>query len=289
MSISLAMGIIAIVNLAIGYAMALVIESHEQGTASAPQTPLDAALPIHDSPTQACGPDPGSICASEPVAGTPAADKPDAPSEAEVAIPTEDANASAEQLLEATTALANELNQFANTVQAPAEPRALLGDAAQLETAIHDWWHNDPGRSRPICVGQIEIDHLSQLTSKLGAASMGSLAKQIERLVLSMLRRDDLVASLGRSRFLAVLPDVNAAAAAQLLEALRARVDSSAFATEDGPIQITLSAAATQARNDDDVEILLTRSAVALREACGAGRNRVACDDGISVTLVESK
>jgi diguanylate cyclase (GGDEF)-like protein len=287
MSISLALGIVAIINLAIGYALALMIESPQQVTTVTPMMPPEVPTPIQvaqpqvndpasvatctdDPPTESTMNEPGKSIATEPIA------------------PAADANDCAEKLLASTTALVEEIHEFAKPEPESAEPRAMLGDAGQLEAAIHEWWHNDPERARPICIGQIEIDNLRQLTSRLDAASLGSLTKQMERLVLSTLRRDDLVASLGRSRFLAVMPNVNATTAAQILEKLRARVENFEFGTEVGPIRATLSAAAAQSRNDDDVETLLTRSAAALREASNAGRNRVACHDGNTVTFAVS-
>jgi diguanylate cyclase (GGDEF)-like protein len=296
MSLSLAMGIIAIVNLAIGYALALMVESHQPVAANALQMPSDVPSPEFQSPQEETDPVAVSRYGNDPVpeaavaavrSGASIAVEPAA--ELEPAAPAEDANDCAEQLLASTTALAEELHQFARPEAAPVEPRAMLGDSGQLETALHEWWHDDPERLRPICVGQIEIDNLRQLTSQLDSASLGSVTHQIKRLILSTLRREDHVASLGRSRFLAVMPDVDGSTAAQLLEALRARVESAELVTQGGPIRATITAAAAQARNDDDVETLLARSASALREASGAGRNRVACDDGNAVTIVSDR
>lgn len=317
MPISLALGIVAIVNLAIGYVLALLIESGRQSPIH--ELPMSTAMPVENLPppavsdTEVSQNNADDLLATAPVADH---DHSTDPSDHNVAgeAPSAEAVSSAEDLLASAKALSDEVQQFAKRIDnaivpeaagtpaatttadlepssstpesPPVEPQATLATPAQLETAFHQWREADSESNQPLCVGQIEIDAMPQLTARYDVASIGSMAKQIEQLALGTLRANDLIAPLGRSRFLTIMPDVSGAAAGQLLESLRRRVEQTEFVTEGGPIRATLSASATQARSDESMETLLARSAAALREACKEGRNRVAFDDGETVKMV---
>src|SRR5690606_26715762 len=131
-----------------------------------------------------------------------------------------------------------------------------------LESAIHDWWKSHA--DEPLCVAQIEIDNLRQLSAEFDPALIGSLAQQIEAQVLHTLRYDDLVASLGRARFLAVFPGARGDVAAELLDDLRRRLASTNFVHNGREIRATLTAGVAQANGPEPLEGFLARAAEAL-------------------------
>ena len=136
-------------------------------------------------------------------------------------------------------------------------------------------------------MGQLEIDNLRQLTAELGASVAGNLAKQIEARVLHTLRRGDMVASLGRSRFLLLFPNADGKTAAGLVDQLRRRLEATEFLQADRAVRTTLTGGVAQATADESVESFLARAAEALAESRTRGRNRVVWHDGSSALLVE--
>lgn len=162
----------------------------------------------------------------------------------------------------------------------PRQPRATLLDAAQLEATLNDWWQNDPSHTQPLCVAQIEIDNLRQLTADCGTLVAGNISRQLENLLLAVLRRDDALTTLGRSRFLAILPGVDAQAGAKLIEEARAQIESLEFVQSGRALLTTITGAVAQTSANESQEQLLARAAKALADARAAGRNRVAWHDG---------
>ena len=340
MSLTITIGIVAVVNLAIGYALALLVEgehgvvgvSEDGRTIPAPATPAEA--PVEATATQ---PEPPSSVAEPTPANFPpsvscatgagsaglpleeALAKPVAPlkTPAEQAAlngdPTEKVAVeqppsvdktivNCERWLDAADVLLQEERELrpasdassspaageqAAASESPLKPRATLADASQLEAAITGWWQNDPHRTRPISVGQIEIDNFRHLTAELGIAVAGNLAQQIEARVLNALRRDDLVASLGRARFLVLFFNSDGAASAEWLDQLRSRLEATDFIHGEQTIRTTLTGGIAQATADESLESFLARAADALAEARAKGRNRVAWHNGATAVFIE--
>jgi diguanylate cyclase (GGDEF)-like protein len=134
----------------------------------------------------------------------------------------------------------------------------------------------------------MEIDNIKQLTVDHGAAAVGNLARQVERLVLATLRRDDLVTSLGRSRFLVVFPNLDGTSAAAMLEELRVRLEATEFVHDGVKLRTSMTAAVAQAISSESVDKFLSRAAAALADARNAGRNCVAWHDGARLEIIET-
>lgn len=348
MSLPMALGIVAVVNLMIGYALATWIDSQESGyltSADFEPTPAEAIssisatnLTAEPSVAESASEDAAATPEVEPVLDSisttdtaaksrgwasslesfrsvlptsetsaeslPAAAITDTKLETGLLVETADAsNPDAANVSEPVETSETTVARCENLFEAAHDylrqeqddpdaglslnPRAMLADAGQLEMAITSAWENDPERLRPLCVGQMEIDNLRQLTVDHGAAAVGNLSRQIERLVLSTLRRDDLVTSLGRSRFLVVFPNLDGTAAAAMLEQLRGRLEVTDFVHEDASIRTTMTAAVAQATRDESVDKFLSRAASTLVEGRNAGRNRVALHDGKNLEILE--
>jgi diguanylate cyclase (GGDEF)-like protein len=193
--------------------------------------------------------------------------------------------AKSETLLDAVEQLVQSEEEPA--IAEPISSSSALVDASQLEVAITSWWENDPQRSKPICIGQIEIDNLRQLTAELGTAVAGNLANKIEQRVLSTLRPGDLVASLGRSRFLVLFLNADAELSAGLIESLRRRMGAAEFVQSGRSVSTTLTAGVAQATTYETVESFLARAADALAEARRGGRNRVSIHEGETISTIE--
>jgi diguanylate cyclase (GGDEF)-like protein len=367
MSIAIALGIVAIVNLALGYALALVVEAERNAPTIAPLViPPTATLPAGVSPllpvstaaAQATYTTPDAAAqhelTNEPssddtqlaakwsaeltdlasqmnqqpeVTATSASEDID-PAIADPALAiselqpervetTAETIAHCEHLLDETESLVSkhllisETDTAADTLEPgnhatasddtkatdaapkngtqstiatptyePRQPRATLLDAAQLEATLNDWWQNDPSHTQPLCVAQIEIDNLRQLTADCGTLVAGNISRQLENLLLAVLRRDDSLATLGRSRFLAILPGVDVQTGVKLVEEARVQIASLEFVQSGRALLTTVTAAVAQTLANESQEQLLARAAKALVDARAAGRNRVAWHDG---------
>jgi diguanylate cyclase (GGDEF)-like protein len=202
-----------------------------------------------------------------------------------------DAITKATELLDAVAELVREENQVtlpSKTAEASENVMASLVDVSQLESTIESWWANDPHRSRPICVAQVEIDNFRQVTSELGTAAATQLASQIESRLLGTLRRDDLVALLGGSRFLVLFPNTESAPAAEMLNTVRGQLNATEFVFNNQVIHTTLTAGVTTARANESIEDFMLRAAAALNDARRGGRNQVAHHDGQRIATLSN-
>jgi diguanylate cyclase (GGDEF)-like protein len=337
---SLAFGIVAAVNLALGYALALLLHSDSHATEAvdeldaaidpyATKQPTSVTLPVNEqvaTSTQEATPAQLSeqlTAAAETLKGNelsetivealaenakiaepmnpeviadkvaeiaaesrePSATKPDTER-----VPTESSVESTADTIAKAETLLDTVEQLVQTEQEPAtesapKAGAALVDASQLEAAIVSWKESDS--EQPLSLGQIEIDNLRQLTAELGTVVAGNLANEIERRVLSSLGTGDLVTSLGRSRFLVLFSNADAAKSADLLESLRCRMSAIDFVQGVRTVSATLTAGVAQAGAHEKVEAFIARAAAALGEARQAGRNRVVVHEGETVSMIE--
>jgi diguanylate cyclase (GGDEF)-like protein len=205
--------------------------------------------------------------------------------------PIIDAVANASQLLDTVDAL---VQQECPSPAEPLKPRtaevaqATLVDVSQLEATIETWWANDPQFSTPHCVAQVEIDNFRQVTSEVGSAVAAQLASQIENRLLRALRQDDLVATLGGSRFLVLFPKTESAIAAELLNTIRNDLSATEFVVNQQVIRTTLTAGVTGAQAEESIEDFMHRAATALNHARRNGKNQIAHHDGQQIITLEA-
>jgi diguanylate cyclase (GGDEF)-like protein len=131
-----------------------------------------------------------------------------------------------------------------------------------------------------LAVLMLDIDHFKQINDRHGHHAGDEALKHFVAQLRTGVRGIDLLGRLGGEEFAMILPVVDASAAMQVAERLRARVATTPFDHGDRTIDITVSIGVAMARDaDTSLEQILARADAMLYAAKHAGRNRVHLSD----------
>lgn len=143
-------------------------------------------------------------------------------------------------------------------------------------------WRRAIRAGTPMALLVVDVDHFKQFNDGYGHQLGDDCLKDVARLLESCLRRPtDLVARYGGEEFAVVLPETDAAGAAQVAQAMREAVQGAqiehAFSTVAPVVTVSVGAAVTlPSRSDDEgSRALLQQADQALYQAKRQGRNRV--------------
>ncbi len=122
----------------------------------------------------------------------------------------------------------------------------------------------------PLSVAMIDLDHFKQYNDRHGPIAGDTVLRSIAALMVSNIRRQDLVVRYGGEEFFLVMPDTDILGGHHLLDKLRAggRDATSEFG-------VTLSAGLTSWDGIEDIPSLIERADQALYRAKETGRDRV--------------
>jgi diguanylate cyclase (GGDEF)-like protein len=127
---------------------------------------------------------------------------------------------------------------------------------------------------RALSVAIVDIDHFKRVNDEHGHAAGDAVLAAVAHAMREHIRAEDQLGRLGGEEFLALLPDVDAAAAAAAAEKLRAHIASMTVAHDGSDLAVTISAGWATWEGEAPDE-LLRRADDALYEAKRAGRDRV--------------
>ena len=133
--------------------------------------------------------------------------------------------------------------------------------------------------TEPLSLLLIDLDHFKAINDAYGHQAGDRVLIEVARRISGTLRDSvDVFARLGGEEFVVLLPETAPAGALKLAERLRAVIAGTPVAQDNGPaIKVTTSVgAATLRLGDLTVDALINRADVALYQAKGAGRDRVA-------------
>ncbi|AWV07466.1 diguanylate cyclase [Lysobacter maris] len=122
----------------------------------------------------------------------------------------------------------------------------------------------------PLSVVYFDLDHFKSINDRYGHARGDALLQEVSTVMRAQLRKYDLLARIGGEEFVALLPDLDAAAATGVAERIRRAV-----AAIDTPASVTISAGVTQVRDGEPLETTTDRADAALLAAKRLGRDRV--------------
>lgn len=126
----------------------------------------------------------------------------------------------------------------------------------------------------------LDVDHFKSVNDTFGHDFGDTVLVGLARLLGEGVRDGvDVVARFGGEEFVILLPDTDAAAAAELAERLRATFAGHSFESPAGPRQFTASFGVATLTRDDGVTTLLHRADEALYRSKADGRNRVTVAD----------
>lgn len=125
---------------------------------------------------------------------------------------------------------------------------------------------------RPLVVLVIDIDDFKDINDTYGHPAGDAALKVVATALRDRLRTEDMLGRWGGDELLAVLPDIDAAAAALVAETLREAVQEAAGELPR-PLSVSIGAAVW---TGEDADQLIARADTALYDAKHAGRNRIA-------------
>ncbi|MEE3170016.1 MAG: GGDEF domain-containing protein [Pseudomonadota bacterium] len=144
----------------------------------------------------------------------------------------------------------------------------------QLEAEYQRYLRHD----RTFSVLLLDIDLFKSVNDNHGHHIGDELIVQVANTLREECRRVDTVARWGGEEYLVVLPETGPADALNSANRIREAFARKTVATEQGPIQATLSVGVASIRRAESIDRLLQRCDEALYRAKSRGRNR-ACGD----------
>lgn len=157
----------------------------------------------------------------------------------------------------------------------------LLANRRSFDEALEREWHRATRHGEPVSLIMIDIDHFKAYNDLYGHVAGDRCLQQVAAAVAAGVRREGaLVARYGGEEFAVILPRTDAAAASELAESLRRRVESLGIAHEGNPEarRVTVSmgtSTRTPPQAADFVELMQSADR-ALYRAKECGRNGVA-------------
>lgn len=128
----------------------------------------------------------------------------------------------------------------------------------------------------PLAVAMVDIDFFKRVNDSYGHPVGDQVIRALSRMLLQRLRRGDIVGRYGGEEFAVIMPGTTAAAAAAVLDQIRASFANIRHYAEHQEFTVTLSAGIAGLTAEDDAETLLASADAALYQAKHHGRNRVA-------------
>lgn len=121
----------------------------------------------------------------------------------------------------------------------------------------------------------LDIDHFKRINDGYGHLAGDKVLKIIAGELSKRLRKTDFLARFGGEEFVLLVPGTPLDGGRQLLETLRAGVESCPFHFRGEPVTITLSSGLTAFASGDNGEAAFARADQALYRAKREGRNRI--------------
>ncbi len=128
---------------------------------------------------------------------------------------------------------------------------------------------------RPFCAMMFDIDHFKRVNDHYGHATGDQALHKLAQRCVSGSRAVDLVSRYGGEEFVVLLPETHLESARLVAERLRQAIMAEPFATEAGPLRITISIGVAEAEKMDTLSTLIEKADSALYSAKHAGRNCV--------------
>lgn len=146
--------------------------------------------------------------------------------------------------------------------------RRRLLEMARREHARH-------GRSgHALCVLLCDVDHFKAVNDTHGHEAGDRVLQHVARLLAETVRANDAVGRWGGEEFLALLPDTELTAAAQVAQRLRLAVADAVFEGST-PLRLSVTIGVARLRAGESVERFIARADAGLYRGKVGGRNRV--------------
>ncbi|TSE34507.1 GGDEF domain-containing protein [Tepidimonas charontis] len=144
-----------------------------------------------------------------------------------------------------------------------------------LESAIDRETRRAARTGTRICLALLDVDDFKQLNDTLGHLAGDEALRHLADVARRSLRPQDTIGRYGGEEFIIVLPDTDAATAAQVVQRLQRDLSAHLFLHGEQQRLITFSAGVTEMRADEPVQAAIARADAAMYRAKRAGKNRV--------------
>ena len=156
----------------------------------------------------------------------------------------------------------------------------LLANRRSFDEALERGWHHATRHGEPVSLIMIDIDHFKPYNDIYGHGAGDRCLQQVATAIAAGVRSEGaLVARYGGEEFAVILPRTAAAAAQEIAEALRRRVESLGIAHTGNPdgrrVTISVGISTRTPPQTSDFEDLMQSADQALYRAKEAGRNGV--------------
>lgn len=129
----------------------------------------------------------------------------------------------------------------------------------------------------------MDIDHFKNVNDTFGHSAGDEVLKNVSKVILSVVKKDDLVARWGGEEILVVLVNKDKDDGMFVAEKIRAEISETVSKTEIDDIMVTISVGVYSLKMTDNFDRALTKADEALYEAKAFGRNRVIQYDGLNL------
>lgn len=160
------------------------------------------------------------------------------------------------------------------------DPLTGLANRTGLESAIAQWWDQDPERQRQLTAAMIDVDQFARINEQYGHQVGNRILRELAQLLIAESREYTVAARYAGQRFVLLFGDVDVRFTTNLVERIRQLVELTHLRYGDEDIRVTISCAVTEAQADDSSTTLYARSDLALQEAKRYGRNRTFLHEG---------
>jgi diguanylate cyclase (GGDEF)-like protein len=175
-----------------------------------------------------------------------------------------------------TKTLQDELREVNVELTRHATTDALTGlpNRRFLDEQLQQLVSRSARHDRPLAALLVDADHFKAINDAQGHAAGDRALVAFGRRLARRLRKEDVLGRWGGEQFLVLAPDIEAAGAAVLGEALRTVVSAGPIPLEGGDVTITASVGVA-VWDGDDADGMLRRADAALDRAKTSGRDRV--------------
>lgn len=151
--------------------------------------------------------------------------------------------------------------------------------------------HTTAQRGEPLSVLMLDIDHFKTFNDNFGHGVGDQVLRLMAKVLREKVREQDLSARYGGEELVAVLPDANLAACAEIAERIRRAIaDCKITRRSTGEVlpNISVSIGVAQYRAGEAISDLIERCDRALYLAKGGGRNRVVTENELDRAIAAS-